>query len=340
MADKRFFTVSEPISLEKLAEIAQADMAGNISAQALYRDVAALSDAVEDQVSFLDNKSYIKAFSTSKAGACLVDPDFADRAPSGMALLLTKQPYHAYARIAQAFHPDRVYVSQHHASASIDPSAVIGKDVTIEPGVVISENVTIGQGTRIGANTVLERAVTVGAHCNIGANVVVQCCLMGDRVILHPGICIGQDGFGFALGAGGHLKVPQLGRVVIENDVEIGAGTTIDRGAGPDTVIGEGTKIDNLVQIGHNVTIGKACVVVAQAGISGSTKIGNFVIIGGQVGIAGHLKIGDGAQIAAKSGLMRNVEAGSKIAGIPGKPIKEWFRGIATLDKLTRKKKG
>lgn len=340
MADKRFFSLSEPMTIENLANISQAEVAGEISNSLLFCDVAALSEATENQVSFLDNKKYIDDLSDSKAGVCVIDPDFADRAPPGMALLLTKQPYHGYALIARAFHPDRVYAPQIHENSTVDPSAIIGDNVTIEAGVVISENVTIGDYTRIGANTVLDRAVSVGDHCNIGANVVLQCCKIGDRVILHPGICIGQDGFGFALGAGGHLKVPQLGRVIIEDDVEIGANSTIDRGAGPDTIIGAGTKIDNLVQIGHNVKIGQASIIVSQTGISGSTKIGSFVMVGGQVGIAGHLEIGDGAQIAAKSGLMRNVAAGSKVAGIPAQPIKDWFRSIATLGKLTKMKKG
>ena len=162
--------------------------------------------------------------------------------------------------------------------------------------------------------------------------------LLGDRVYLHPGVRIGQDGFGFAMGPGGHLKVPQLGRVIIQNDVEIGANTTIDRGANRDTLIGEGTKIDNLVQIGHNVSVGRHCVIVAHVGVSGSTEIGDFVAIGGQAGVAGHLKVGSGAQIAAQSGVMNDVPAGERWGGAPAKPMREFMRELATLTRITKAK--
>ena len=340
MADPRFFSLSGPFSLEHLASIAEAEIGGNVVTGKVYVDVATLSESTDQHVSFLDNKSYTDAFSISKAGACLVHPDLANRAPSNMALLVTKQPYHGYARVAAAFHSDRIYQPQIHPNASIADSATLADTVTIEAGAVISENVVIGENTRIGANTTVDQGVTIGSHCNIGSNISLQYCDIDDRVILHSGVCIGQDGFGFALGAEGHLKVPQLGKVVLECDIEIGANTTIDRGTGPDTIIGAGTKIDNMVQIGHNVQIGKGCIIVSHVGISGSTKIGNFVMIGGQAGIAGHLDIGDGVQIAAKSGVMRNIAAGSKVGGSPAQPMKEWFRSIATLERLAKKKKG
>ena len=232
-------------------------------------------------------------------------------APEGMALLVTKQPYHGYAKVAEAFHPYRTFNAGVHPTAVIATSATLGTNVTIEAGTVISDNVVVGEGTRIGANSYIDQGVSIGSNCNIGPNTSLQYCEIGDRNILHSGVCIGQDGFGFALGPHGHLKVPQLGKVVLESDIEIGANTTIDRGTAPDTIIGAGTKIDNMVQIGHNVQIGKGCIIVAHVGISGSTKIGNFVMIGGQAGIAGHLEIGDGVQIAAQSGVAGSTRIGN-----------------------------
>ncbi len=338
MADTRFFTQAGPFTLQELADIAQAEISGHGSSRKRFIDVAPLSSARNEEVSFLDNKRYADAYSNSNAGACIVHPDFIERAPAGMSLLVTPTPYHAYARVAAAFHPMNTFTSGVHKIATVAPSAVLAEHVCIEAGAVIGERVEIGEGTFVGPNSVIMAGVHIGSACHISANVTLQCCDIGEHVILHPGVRIGQDGFGFALGAQGHLKVPQLGRVIIEDHVEIGANTTIDRGTGPDTVIGMGTKIDNLVQIGHNVEIGNGCVLVAQSGISGSTHIGNFVMQGGQSGVAGHLKIGDGAQIAAKSGVMRNIDPGDKVGGLPAQPMKTWLRGVAILERLTKKK--
>jgi UDP-3-O-[3-hydroxymyristoyl] glucosamine N-acyltransferase len=207
----------------------------------------------------------------------------------------------------------------------------------VEAGVVIGAGARIGARCRLRPNAVIGAGVVIGDDCDIGATASVSHCLIGARVMLHPGVRIGQDGYGFAPGPEGHTKVPQLGRVIVEDDVEIGANSTIDRGSGPDTVIGAGSKIDNLVQIGHNVQIGRGCLIVAQVGISGSTQLGDFVVLAGQVGVAGHLKIGSGAVLAAKSGLSRSVPAGETFAGIPARPVREWRRISGALGRMARR---
>lgn len=335
MADPRFFPARGPFTLAQLAEYSGAEIARG-AAEASFVDVAPLGDAAAEHVSFLDNKRYVSAFERSAAGACLVHPDFADRAPAEMALLTTPEPYRAYAKVAAAFHPMPPVEAAVSPHAVVDPAARVDASARIEPGAVIEAGSEVGAGSLIGPGAVLHAGVAVGPECRIGAGAVLQNCLVGARVIIHPGVRVGQDGFGFAPGPGGHLKVPQLGRVLIEDDVEIGANTTIDRGTGPDTVIGAGTKIDNLVQIAHNVRLGRGCIVVSQVGISGSTEIGDFVMIGGQAGLTGHLHVGAGARIAAQSGVMRDIEPGTEVGGSPAKPVKAWLKEVATLERLTK----
>jgi UDP-3-O-[3-hydroxymyristoyl] glucosamine N-acyltransferase len=303
-----------------------------------FEDVAPLDSAQGAHVSFLDNRKYLDAFAVSRAGLCLVAPEHAARAPAGMALLVSDDPYRAYARVAQAFYPVRAPEPWIAPTAWVDPAAVVGEGCRIEPGAVIGARAEIGARCRIGPNAVIGEGVVLGDECTVGANASLTHTIVGRRVVIYPGARIGQDGFGFAMGPQGHLKVPQLGRVVIGDGVEVGANTTIDRGAGPDTVIGDGCMIDNLVQIGHNVHLGRGCVIVAQAGISGSTRLGDFVAAGGQAGITGHLKIGSGARIAAQSGVMRDVAPGETVGGSPAVPMADWLRGAAALGRLARRK--
>ncbi len=337
MADSRFFSVSSPIPLSQLAETANAELV-NGAADQLMEDVGPLSLAGPAHVSFLDNKKYVTQFTQSKAGACVVGPEMVEKAPEGMALLVTKEPYLGYAKIAQLFYPDARQTPDASDRAFIASSAVIGADVILGAGAVISERAEIGDRCRIGANAVVGAGCIIGADTNIGSNVSLSHSIVGQQVTIFPGVSIGQDGFGFAISSTGAVKVPQLGRVIIEDRVEIGANSTIDRGAGPDTIIGAGTMIDNLVQIGHNVEIGKNCVVVSQVGVSGSTVIGNGVLIGGQTGFAGHLRIGDGARIAARSGVTKNVEPGGVVGGFPARPMRQWLREQAFVERLVKKR--
>jgi len=340
MADPRFFHNQGPIKLGELARLADAELHPNADPDRLIKDVAPLDTAGPYALSFLDNPKYVEAFRSSNAGACVIAAKFADDAPSGMALLLSKQPYRSYARIAHAFYPDtQEGPSDHHPSAIIDASAIIGDGCKIGANAVIAAGVELGERVRLGAGVVVDPAVSIGANTIIGANTSLSHCEIGARCLLHPGVRIGQRGFGFDMSPEGHLDVPQLGRVIIGNDVEIGANSCIDRGSGPDTIIGDGCKIDNLVQIGHNVHLGKGCVIVAQGGIAGSAHLEDFVVLAGQSGIAGHLRIAAGTQIAARSGVMRDTEPGAKLAGNPAIPTRELFRQLTALAKLAKDKK-
>ncbi|KZB67937.1 UDP-3-O-(3-hydroxymyristoyl)glucosamine N-acyltransferase [Thalassospira lucentensis] len=339
MADPRFFKRKGPFSVQEIADLTGAELVNAPDPSRRFGDVSPLQNADASILSFFDNRKYLDAFVSSSAGGCFVRPEFVDRAPADMVLFTTSDPYRAYAKAATAYYPfDEAngVVSPH---AVVADTARIGKGVQIDAGAVIGENCEIGDGCIIASNAVIGEGVVIGAGSRIGAGATISHCLIGNLCLIYPGVRIGQDGFGFAMGPQGHLKVPQLGRVVIGNDVEIGANSTIDRGAGPDTVIGNGCRIDNLVQIGHNVELGMGCVIVSQVGISGSTKLGNFVVAAGQAGITGHLEIGDGAKIAAQSGVMKNIGAGETVGGSPAVPVMEYHKQTVALSRLIRKKK-
>jgi UDP-3-O-[3-hydroxymyristoyl] glucosamine N-acyltransferase len=335
-----FFDRAGPFPLSDVAKAAGAEIAAGANAHVLIDDVRPLSEARAHHVSFIDNRKYLPQLDVTAAGACLVIPALEARVPNGTAALVTKQPYHGFARALLLFYPGSAQPMVADPGASpVDSSAMLEDDVKIEPGAIVGPGAQIGRGTRIAAGAVIGARVTIGRDSYIGPLATVTHALIGDRVCIHSGVRIGQDGFGFAMGRTGHLKVPQIGRVIIQDDVEIGANTTIDRGALKDTVIGEGSKIDNLVQIGHNVVIGRHCVIVSQTGISGSTDIGDFVVMGGQSGTVGHIKIGAGAQIGGTAHATHDVPPGVRMGGTPARPVREWAREVAAIRRLAARSK-
>ena len=338
MTDLDFFHSIEPLSLEEIAKIAEAKIHTSQDNNKKFVGVAPIENASKDEITFLSNKKYSNSLFNSSAGACIMSEDTIGKAPNGMDILVSDNPYASYAKIATAFYPIQESDGKVSENAFISDTAEVGKGCTIEAGAFIGENAKIGDSCYIASGAYISNNVKIGNGCSIRHGVTISHSIVGNNVILHPGVRLGQDGFGFATDKGVHLKVPQLGRVIIKDDVEIGANSCIDRGAGPDTVIGENTKIDNQVQIGHNVQMGRGCIIVSQVGISGSTKLGNYVVIGGQVGVAGHLSIGSMVNIAAQSGVMHDIEDNAIMGGAPALPIKEWHRQTIAIKKLVKKK--
>jgi len=333
IGDPRFFPGGGPYPLARLAEAAEATLAGTADPARLIHGVAPLPAAGPDRITFLDNRRYLPALAESRAGACILAPAHASQAPAAMALLLTPKPYLAWARVAGLFHPRPSLVPGVHPSAVVAPDALLGDGIAVGPGAVIGARAAIGAGTEIGPLAVVGEGVVLGRDCRIGAGAVVSHCIAGDRVVLHPGAKVGQEGFGFAEGPNGFVTVPQLGRVLIGDDVEIGANTTVDRGSSSDTVVGSGTRMDNLVQIGHNVRLGRCCVIVGQSGISGSSTLGDFAVLAAQAGVGGHLRIGRRARIGAQAGVMDDVPDGTDVIGSPARPAREFWRALAMFYK-------
>ena len=333
--DPRFFSRTGPHSLAAVAEAAQGEAPPR---RVRYAGIAPLQSAGPEEVSFLDNKRYVPALANTRAGAVIIHPDLAGQVPEGCVAIVTREPYGAWARVAALFHPVPPAVPGIHPAAVVDPTAAINPSAEIGPLAVIGPRAEIGARCRVGALAVIGDGVILGPDCRIGPQVSVSYALLGTRVCLYPGARIGQDGFGFATTGEGLLSVPQLGRVIIEDDVHVGANTTIDRGSAQDTVIGAGSRLDNLVQIGHNVRLGRCCVVVAQAGISGSTEIEDFVVVAGQAGVGGHLRIGRQARIGAQAGVMADVPPGQDVVGSPSQPVKAFFRQVAMLRRMDRER--
>jgi UDP-3-O-[3-hydroxymyristoyl] glucosamine N-acyltransferase len=341
MSEPRFFRRACTPTLREILDWTGAEASSDADLDREITGAEPLDAARPGDIACLENTAYFEQFKKTRATACFVSRRFAAKAPEGTVALVTSQPYRSFGKVLGRMFPDALRPGVMFATNGVAPGAFIHPEARLEPGVLIDPGVVvgaraeIGAGTRVAAHAVIGPDVRIGRDCSIGPHVSVMHALIGDRVILHPGVRIGQDGFGFAMSSKGHTKVPQIGRVIVQNDVEIGANTTIDRGATRDTVVGEGAQIDNLVQIAHNVTIGRHCVIVAQVGISGSSTVEDFAALGGQAGIAGHLRVGAGAQVAAKSGVMADVPPGGRWGGYPAVPIRTFFRlHVAALKRL------
>jgi UDP-3-O-[3-hydroxymyristoyl] glucosamine N-acyltransferase len=340
MRKQSFFDHPTGLTIAEIISLTGAELSDATRLAHRIMDVAPVDLAAPTDLTFIESARYVDALATTRAGACLMPQRFKDRASNSLIVLLTDEPQRAFVAVHGALYPQSLRPASLFENDEISPGATIHPlarlegGITIDPGAVIGPRAEIGSGTVVGSNVVIGPGVTIGRDCVLGAGSSIMHTLIGDRVVIHPGCRIGQDGFGYIPGPK-QLKIPQTGRVIIQNDVEIGAGTAIDRGGIRDTVIGEASKIDNLCQIGHNVVIGRHCVVVAQSGLSGSVTLEDFAALGGSVGLAPHVTIGRGAQVAARSGVMNDVPSGEIWGGYPAKPRKQWMRQQAVLSRLT-----
>lgn len=341
MSDPVFYEAPQPRTAGEIAELIGADLVGDPDLK--IRSVAPIDAAAPEHIAFVDKPKYRDALSSTSASAVIVPATLVDLVPKACAALVVQEPYRAYAQVAAILYPQSLrpipsgMVSD---MASVHPTAAIEEGVVIEAGCVVGAGASVGAGSVLGANSVVGANVTIGRSCDIGPNSVIQHTLVGDHVIIHAGACIGQDGFGFAPGAS-HLKVPQLGRVILQDHVDVGANTTIDRGTTSDTIIGEGTKIDNQVQIGHNCVIGRHCFIVAQVGLAGSTIVGDYVTFAGGSSSVGHINIGSFSQIAGMSAVTEDLPPKSRVGGIPAIPIRYFLQDLAKARRrATSKERG
>lgn len=337
MADTVFYAYSGKKTLKEIAKIAQAEILTSGAEGEQVENVCSLESASSEDICFFYDKKSKDKLKETKAKACITTQALAEFVPEHIIVLVTENPKLAFIDVVSAIYAERQPDAKIESSAVIAKTATIGKNCYVEHHVVIEDNVTIGDNCVIEANAVIAQGCKIGNNCRIGNNASVAYCLMGDNCYIYTGARIGQDGFGFSVVNGRHRRIPQIGRVIIGNDVEVGANTCIDRGALDDTIIGDGCRIDNLVQVAHNDKIGKCCILVAQTGIAGSCTFGDYVVCGGQTGFADHLNIGSGAQIGAQSGVMRDIEPGAIVMGSPTVPFKDFMRQVAFLQKNSKK---
>jgi UDP-3-O-[3-hydroxymyristoyl] glucosamine N-acyltransferase len=342
MTESFYFEPARKLTVGDIVRLTGAEAREGTPLDRPIGNIAPIDRAGPHDLTFFDNAKYLDQFAATRAGACLLTPRFENNAPKGLAVLRARDPYRAFVTVMRELYPDALRPSSLFDAKGVAPgtfvhaSARLENGVVVDPGAVIGPRAEIGAGSVIGPNAVIGPKVRIGRDCSIGAATTLVHCLIGDHVVIHPGCHIGQDGFGYVMDKGAHLKVPQIGRVIIQDSVEIGAGTTVDRGAIRDTVIGEGTKIDNLVQVGHNVVIGRHCILVAHTAISGSATLEDLVVLGGRVAVNNHVTIGEGAQIAATSNVNGDVPAGARWGGTPAKPVKQWFRELLLVERLAQ----
>ncbi len=337
MSDPRFFDRAGPFRLAEIAEAVGGTLGAESDGALMIEDVAPLDGATGNDLSFLDNKKYIDVLTSSSAGACLISSAMAERAPAGMALVICPEPYLAFALAAGMFYRPVAPEPGIAPSAIIGDGAVIGDGCRIDHHAVVSSGATIGSGCHIGAGAFIGENVVLGEACRVGPSATLECCVIGSNVGIYAGVRIGTEGFGFAIGPDGPVRIPHTGRVIVEDDVEIGANTTVDRGTIGDTFIGRGTMIDNQVQIAHNVTVGRGCILAGQVGLAGSAELGDYVMLGGKSGVANHIRVGERARMGALSGADHDLEAGGTYLGQPAIPIKDFWRQLATLRRLAKR---
>ncbi|RVT97830.1 UDP-3-O-(3-hydroxymyristoyl)glucosamine N-acyltransferase [Rhodovarius crocodyli] len=343
-ADPRFYPQAGPQPLEKVLAAAGASPLQGEAAGRLFAGIAPLESAGPEHVAYLDNAKLASRLGATSAGAVILRQDMAGHLPEGCQPIVVKAPSLAFAQVARLFHPARV------AQAGRHPTAIIAEDAVVASDAEIGAYAMVGGGARIGAGCILHPHAVVGAgvilgdECEIHSHASISHAVCGKGVVLHPGARVGQEGFGFVPTPDGRfVTMPQLGRVILEDAVQVGANSCIDRGALEDTVVGAGTRIDNLVQLGHNVRTGRGCVLVSQVGVSGSTTLGNYVTLAGQAGLVGHIHVGDGARVGAQAGIVNDVPAGAEVWGTPSQPVRQHLKEIATLRRMaaeyTRKKR-
>lgn len=337
MVDDKFYKNNGPFSLKKIAEICNAVLTDENKSDVMINDMASIFSGRDGEISFFFDKKKKEQAAEIKTTACVTSKEFASLIPQGVIVLVSDNPHDSFVKLNYAMYSEILPEPEIRPSAVIAPSAVIGKNCYIGDGVVIGDNVEIGDNCRIEANSVIYGGCKLGNNCRIGANANIMHALIGNNVYIYGGARIGWDGFGFQTVMGRHKRIPQLGRVIIGNDVEIGANSCIDRGALDDTVIGDGCRIDNLVQVAHNDKIGRGCILVAQVGVAGSCTFGDYVVCGGQAGFADHLTVGSQAQIGAQSGVMRNIEPQTAVMGTPAIGFRDFMKQTACVQKLWKK---